>query len=98
MIKKWFLIITFFLTSLLLSLFSPMVYAQTSPSRFEITSQALSGPATNSVYFYSYNVNGVPISGLKETDIKVYDNESLTDFSFQEKEVGVRELILIDAG
>jgi len=66
---------------------SPNVHAQTSPSRFEITSQALSGPATNSVYFYSYNVNGVPISGLKETDIKVYDNESLTDFSFQEKEV-----------
>lgn len=97
-IKKWLLIITFFLTSLLFSLFSPIVSAQTSPSYFEITSQALSGPATNSVYFYSYNVNRVPISGLKETDIKVYDNESLADFSFQEKEVGVRVLILIDAG
>ncbi|MBP9589266.1 MAG: FHA domain-containing protein [Bacteroidales bacterium] len=98
MSKKLILLIIVFLFSIIPNAYNPIVEAQTSPSRFEITNQYLSGPATNTVFFYSYNVNGVPLSGLKETDIKVYDNESLVDFNFQEKEVGVRVLIVIDAG
>lgn len=98
MSKKLILFINVFLISILFNFFYPVVKAQTSPSQFDITTQYLSGPATNSVFFYSYNVNGVPISGLKESDIKIYDNESLVDFNFQEKEVGVRVLIVIDAG
>ena len=89
MSKKLILLIIVFLFSIIPNAYNPIVEAQTSPSRFEITNQYLSGPATNTVFFYSYNVNGVPLSGLKETDIKVYDNESLVDFNFQEQEVGV---------
>ncbi len=98
MIKKFLIIINVILMSIIPNAFYPIVKAQTSPSRFEITNQYLSGTVTNTVFFYSYNVNGIPMTGLKETDIKVYDNESLTDFNFQEKDTGIRVVIVIDAG